>query len=148
MAKGFTQKERIDFKDTCSPVVKFNSIRLLLAIVAHLDLELHQMDVKTTFLNGDLSEEIYMRQPEGFVQKGLEDKVCRLKKSIYGLKQASRQWYLKFHHAVTSYGFVMMHEDHCVYLYSVGYDYVIMTLYVDDILIASSGVGLMTTIKE
>ena len=101
------------------------------------------MDVKTTFLNGDLSEEIYMRQPEGFVQKGQEDKVCRLKKSIYGLKQASRQWYLKFHHAITSYGFVMMHEDHCVYLYSSGSSFAVLTLYVDDILIVSNGHALL-----
>jgi hypothetical protein len=67
-----------------------------MALVAHYDLELHQMDVKTTFLNGDLEENVYMAQPKGFAIKGKENMGCRLKKSIYGLKQASRQWYLKF----------------------------------------------------
>ncbi|KAL0284941.1 UNVERIFIED_CONTAM: Retrovirus-related Pol polyprotein from transposon TNT 1-94 [Sesamum calycinum] len=73
-------------------------------IVAHLDLEFFQMDVKTTFLNGELDEEIYMDQPEGFQEMGLKRKVCRLKRSIYGLKQSSRQWYYRFHRAITSIG--------------------------------------------
>ena len=75
-----------------------------MALVAHFDMELHQMDVKTAFLNGDLNEEVYMMQPEGFEANDSSTLVCRLKKSIYGLKQASRQWYLKFHSVVTSYG--------------------------------------------
>ena len=93
MAKGFTQKEGIDYKDTFSPVSKKDSLRIIMALVAHFDLELHQMDVKTAFLNGNLDEDIYMEQPEGFAKKGNEYLVCKLKKSIYGLKQASRQWY-------------------------------------------------------
>ena len=73
-----------------------------MALIAHFDLELHQMDVKTTFLNGDLSETIYMQQPEGFCISGNEDLLCKLRRSIYGFKQASRQWYLKFDELVTS----------------------------------------------
>jgi len=86
VAKGFTQIERVDYEKTFSPVMRIASVRLLLALVAHLDLELVQMDVKTTFLNGSLEEEICMDQPIGFVSKGQEDKVCLLKRSIYILK--------------------------------------------------------------
>ena len=112
-----------------------------------MDLELHQMNVKTTFLNGDLSEEIYMTQPAGYVVKGQEQKVCHLMKSIYGLKQASRQWYLKFHQSILSYGFKMMDEDHCVYVLHSKDKFVIMSLYVDDILLASNNKGFLKVIK-
>ena len=90
MAKGYTQIEGIDYGDMFSPVVRFASIRLLLAIVAHLDLDLFQMDVKIAFLNGGLDEEIYIDQLLGFVAKGQYDKMCHLKRSIYGLKQSSK----------------------------------------------------------
>ena len=100
VAKGFTQKEGIDYTETFSPVSKKDSLRVILALVAHFDFELQQMDVKTAFLNGDLDEEVYMKQPEGFPSSDGEQLVCKLKKSIYGLKQASRQWYLKFHNVI------------------------------------------------
>ena len=96
--------------------MRFASVRLVLAIVANLNLKLYQMDVKTAFLNGELDEEIYMDQPIGFVTKGQKHKVCKLKRSIYGLKQSSRQWYLRFHRAVLSNGFTMIEEDHCVFV--------------------------------
>jgi len=90
VAKGFTQIEGIDYEETFSHVVRFASIHLLLSLVAHLDLELFQIDIKTAFLNGNLEEEIYMDQPISFVPKGQEDRVCPLKRSMYGLKQSSR----------------------------------------------------------
>ena len=86
--KGFTQKEGVDYVEAFSLMVRFSSIRMILSIVAHVALELHQMDVKTSFLNGNPDEEIYMKQPIGYVEKGQEDKVCKLNKSIYDFKQS------------------------------------------------------------
>ena len=113
--QGFRQKEGIDFFDTYAPVARISTIRLLLALAAIHDLVIHQMDVKTAFLNGDLDEEIYMKQPEGFVMPGHESKVCKLKKSLYGLKQAPKQWHQKFDDVVLSNGFSLNQADKCVY---------------------------------
>jgi len=118
-----------------------------MALVAHFDLELHQMDVKITFLNGDLFEEVYIVQPDGFAKKGNEHLVCRLKKSMYGLRQASRKWYLKFDQVVTSFGFKENASDQCIYLKKNGSLFIILVLYVDDILLASSIVELLTETK-
>jgi len=89
--RGFDQRKGIDYFDTYSPVTKIATIKALIAIAATYDLVVHQMDVKTAFLNGDLEEEIYMTQPEGCEVPGQENKVCRLRKSLYGLKQAPKQ---------------------------------------------------------
>ena len=89
--KDYKQTEGLNYFDTYSPITRINSIRMVLVIVALKNLEVHQMDVKTTFLNGDLEEEIYMEQPEGFSAPRQEKKVCKLVKSLYGLKQASKQ---------------------------------------------------------
>ena len=99
------------------------------------------MDARTRFLNGNLEEEIYMDQSIGFVSKGQEDKVCRLKRSIYGLKQSSRSWYFRFHEAITSFGFVMVSEDHCVYVKRTTREIMFLTLYVDDILLAGNNLN-------
>ena len=90
MAKDYTQQEGIDYKKTFSPVVRFASIHLILTIVAHMDLELHQMDIKTTFLNRELNEGIYIEQPMDFIIQGQKHKVCRLNQSIFSLKQSSK----------------------------------------------------------
>jgi hypothetical protein len=89
MAKGFTLKEGIDYHETFSPVSNKDLFRIIMALVAYFNLELHQIDMKTTFLNKDLEEDVYMKQPEGFDDNS--QKACKLRKSIYGLKQASRQ---------------------------------------------------------
>uniref|UniRef100_A0A6N2M754 Retrovirus-related Pol polyprotein from transposon TNT 1-94 n=1 Tax=Salix viminalis TaxID=40686 RepID=A0A6N2M754_SALVM len=148
VAKGFTQKDGIDYTETFSPVSKKDSLRIVLALVAHYDLELHQMDVKTAFLNGELEEEIYMDQPEGFVATGTENLVCRLRKSIYGLKQASRQWYIKFNDTILSYGFVEIIVDRCIYMKVSGSKFAILVLYVDDILIAANDMGMLNDVKK
>jgi hypothetical protein len=100
MTKGFTQREGIDYNETFSPVSSNDSFRIIMTLVTYYDLELYQMDVKTTFFNGDLYENIYMSQPKNFVIKGKENLGCHLSKSIYGLKHASRQCYLKFDESI------------------------------------------------
>ena len=92
VAKGYNQRRGIDFKETFSSMSTKDSLRIIMAIVVHFDLELHKMDVRTTFFNGNLVENVYMSQPTGLEDVGKENMVCKLKKSIYGLKQASRQW--------------------------------------------------------
>ena len=105
VARGFNQREGVDYNEIFSPVVRHTSIRVLLAMVAHQDLELEQLDVKTAFLHGELEEEIYMSQPDCFQVPGKENHVCRLKKSLYGLKQSPRQWYKRFDSYMVQFGY-------------------------------------------
>ncbi|KAG8488067.1 hypothetical protein CXB51_018276 [Gossypium anomalum] len=111
VAKGYSQVPGVDFTDVFSPVEKHSSIRALLGIVAMHDLELEQLDVKTAFLHGELEEDIYMQQPEGFTISEKEDYVCLLKKSLYGLKQSPRQWYKRFDSFMTSHDFKRTAKD-------------------------------------
>ena len=113
-----------------------------MTLVAHYDLELHQMDVKTAFLNGNLEEEVYMDQPEGFPIEGKGHMVCKPKKSIYGLKQALRQWYIKFNNTITSFGFEENLIDRCIYRNVSGSKFMFIVLYVDDILLATNDLGM------
>ena len=106
------------------------------------------MDVKTTFLNGEVDEEIYMEQLIGFIVKGQEDKVFKLQRSLYGLKQASRQWNLRFHRDVISYDFKMIEEDHCSYVKWCKRKFVILSLYVENILLAGNDKQYLLSIKE
>ena len=146
VAKGFAQKEGIDYNEIFSPVVKHTSIRLLLAIVAQFDLELEQMDVRTAFLHGKLEEQIYMRQPEGYIQKGQEGMVCLLRKSLYGLKQSPRQWYKKFDSVMIRAGYSRCEYDSCVYFLQ-GKDPTYLLLYVDDMLIAARSKAQVQKVK-
>ena len=95
VAKGYSQTEGIDYAETFAPVAKLNIIKLLIALATKHNWKLNQLDVKSAFLNGELKEEVYLTQPEGFVEKGQEQIVCKLKKALYGLKQAPRSWYEK-----------------------------------------------------
>ena len=146
--KGFQQKEGIDFTEIFSPVVKLTTIRMVLSIVAAEDLHLEQLDVKTTFLHGDLEEDIYMVQPEGFVEPDRENLVCKLNKSLYGLKQAPRQWYKKFDGFICNNGFIRSNMDHCCYFKRFDNCYIILLLYVDDMLIAGSSMVEIKQLKK
>jgi hypothetical protein len=115
VAKGYTQKEGEDFFDTYLPVARLTTIRVLLSLADSFGLTIHQMYVKTTFLNGELEEEIYMDQLDGFIANGQEGKVCKLLKSLYRLEQAPKQWHEKFDKTLTSAGFVVDQADSCVY---------------------------------
>lgn len=148
VAKGYTQKEGIDYKETFSPVSTKDSFRIIIAFDAHYNLELHQMDVKTAFLNGDIYETIYMVQPENFVSRDSSKMVWKLTKSIYGLKQASRHWYHKFHHIILSFGFEMNIIDDSVYHKFSGSKYIFLVLYVDDILLATNDIGMLHETKR
>ena len=106
------------------------------------------MDVKTTFLNGELDEEIYMDQPQVFLEKGEKRKVCKLKRSIYGLKQSSRQWYLRFHQAIIQDGFEIIKKDHCEYAKRSKGSFLIFSLYIDDILLARNDIELIVATKR
>jgi Reverse transcriptase (RNA-dependent DNA polymerase) len=119
-----------------------------MALVAHFDLELHQMDVKTVFLNGDIDECIYMSQSPNYESDNSKQMIYKLKKSIYKLKQASRQWYFKFHQVIISFGFEPNLVDECIYHKFSGSKFVFLVLYVDDILLGSNDKNMMRETKK
>jgi hypothetical protein len=148
VAKGYNPKEGEDFFDTYSPVARLTTIRVLLSLTTSYGLLVHQIDVKTTFLNGELEEEIYMNQPDGFTVKGQEGMICKLLKYLYGLKQAPKQWHEKFDKTLTSVGFVVNEADKCLYYHFGGGEGVILHLYVDDILIFGTRLNVIKQVKE
>ncbi|GKA38068.1 retrovirus-related pol polyprotein from transposon TNT 1-94 [Tanacetum coccineum] len=146
--QGFSQRRGVDYFDTYAPVARITSIMVLFALALIYNLPIHQMDVKTAFLNGDLDEEVYMKQPEGFVLPGHENKVCELKKSLYGLKQAPKQWHDKFDKSILSNGFTHNSSDRCIYSKFIEDYGVILCLYVDDILIVGTNMEGINEIKK
>ena len=134
VAKGCSQKYGIDYDETYSPVVRFSSIRGLLAFAVQNSMLIHQMDVVTAFLNGKLDEEIYMAQPDGTVEAGKEHLVCKLKKSVYGLKQSPWCWNRAFSEYLESIGFEQSAADPCVYIRSTE-PITIIAVYVDDLIL-------------
>lgn len=149
VCRGFEQIKGLDYDETFAPVVKFTTLRMLLGIVAIENLELHQMDVKTAFLNGDLKEEIFMEQPEGFLDSKNPEYICMLKKALYGLKQAPRQWFQK----IDSYldddlGFDSCDYDPCLYVFRRDKSVILIALYVDDLLIASNNLETLLRLKQ
>ncbi|GJU79721.1 retrotransposon protein, putative, ty1-copia subclass [Tanacetum coccineum] len=145
---GFTQTYGVDYEETLSPVADIRAIRILIAITAYYDYEIWQMDVKTAFLNGHLSEEVYMEQPEGFVNPKYPNRVCKLKRSIYGLKQVSRQWNKRFDDEIKKFGFTQNRDKTYVYLKASGSNVTFLIFYVDDILIMGNNISMLQDVKS
>jgi hypothetical protein len=148
VAKGYFQVEGVYFSEIFSPIVKLTSIRVLMSLAATFDLEIEQMDVKKTFLHGDMEEEIYVKQPKGFVVKGKKDLVCKLKISLYGLKPSPRMWYQKFHTYILSLGFLRSKVDHCIYSKEEGVCFVYVSLYVDNMLLIGNNIDAIKNLKK
>ena len=136
VAKGYNQRYGIDFEETVSPVVKMTTIRCMLAVAAHHHWPIYQLDVNNTFLHGDLAEEVFIKAPGGL--HVLDKKVCKLHKSLYGLKQASRQWLAKLVQALQQLKFQQSKHDYSLFINKTGTYITIMVVYVDDILITGS----------
>ena len=147
VAQGFSQKFGLDYDETFCPVVRGESVRAVIALAAERGLMLHQLDVTTAFLNGTLEEEVYMKQPEGFVVDGKEDMVCKLHKSIYGLKQSPRCWNMALDTHLKSIGLQQSDSDPCLYTAQEG-EMAIVAVYVDDILIATESEKKMIEVKQ
>ncbi|XP_074297693.1 uncharacterized protein LOC141628447 [Silene latifolia] len=144
---GNHQVEGIDFGDTFAPVVKMVTIRTFLAVAAVKKWELHQMDVRNAFLHGDLSNEFYMRLPPGY-SKGKEGKVCRLRKSLYGLRQAPRCWFAKLGSSLRTYGFIQSYSHYSLFSYAKGEVRIHVLVYVDDLLIVGNDKTAIASFKS
>lgn len=147
VAKGYSQHAGIDYGETFSPVVRYDSVRTMFALAAAEDFEMLQFDVKTAFLNGDLEEEIFMELPEG-TDGAKSGKVCRLSKSLYGLKQASRAWNTKFAGFLRDCGLTQSHADNCVFSGLINGDKVFLLLYVDDGMIMSNSMKTLNAMMD
>src|SRR3954468_23395170 len=148
VAKGLRQIQGVDYDETFSPVALLKSVRIMLEIAAYFDYEIWQMDVKTAFLNGNIEEELYMIQPKGFVDPKDANKVCKLQRSIYGLKQASRSWNLRFDEVIKEFGFVQTYGEACIYKKVSGSNVAFLILYVDDILLIGNDIDLLNSVKS
>jgi hypothetical protein len=148
VAQGFSQKEGIDYEETFAPVARFEAIRILLAFSMTKGFKLHQMDVKSAFLNGVLEEEVYVRQPSGFESEKYPHRVYKLRKVLYGLKQAPRAWYGRLRGFLFERGFETGKVDQTMFLLRQGRDILIVQVYVDDIVFGGSSNSLFARFAE
>jgi hypothetical protein len=144
--RGFTQRPGVDYDETFIPVVKPATVRTVLTLALSWDWPVHQLDVKNTFLYSTLTEKVYCTQPVGFVDPTHPDMICKLNKSLYGLKQPPRAWYSRFTTFLCSQGFVEAKLDTSLYLLLRGPNAVYLLLYVDDIVLTASSTGLLRRI--
>ena len=148
VAKGYTQTYGVDYEETFAPVAKMNTVRILLSLAANLNWPLHQFDVKNAFLHGDLAEEVYMNIPPRFEDIKTKGKVCRLKKSLYGLKQSPRAWFERFTQAMLKYGFKQSQGDHTLFIkHSTQGKVTALVVYVDDIVLTGDDMGDIHELK-
>ena len=148
VAKGFTQTYDIDYVETFSPVVKLNTVRVLLSLAANLDWPLLQLDVKNAFLHGDLEEKVYMDIPPGFTSSSGTGVVCKLERALYGLKQSPRAWFGRFSSAMRRYGFVQSNADHTLFLKHRQKRLTALIVYVDDMIITGDDTEEMSKLQE
>jgi hypothetical protein len=141
--RGFTQRPGVDYDETFSPVVKFATVRTVLSLALSRDWAIHQLDVKNAFLHGTLTKTVYCSQPTGFVDEARPVLVCRLNRSLYGLKQALRAWYSRFASYLASIGFVKAKSDTSLFIYRRGDDTVFLLVYVDDIVLTAFTADLL-----
>ena len=149
VARGYTQTYGIDYLETFAPVAKMNSIRILISLAVNLDWELHQYDIKNAFLYGELKEEIYMDVPPGYASDATHGKVCRLKKSLYGLKQSPKAWFGRFTRALKNLGYHQCNGDHTLFFqHPCSGGVVVLIVYVDDIIITGNNEPEIKKLEE